>query len=65
MATGYEIVQTLNKKRLPNKFENLGLGMRWGVGQGHVGNLPMCCDRPTHGNLIRRLNHDVSDLEEP
>ena len=24
MATGYEIVQTLNKKRLPNKFENLG-----------------------------------------
>ena len=24
MATGYEIVQTLNKKRLPNKFKNLG-----------------------------------------
>src|SRR4029434_7511478 len=24
MATGYEIVQTLNKKRFPNKFENLG-----------------------------------------
>src|SRR4029434_492329 len=24
MASGYEIVQTLNKKRLPKQFENLG-----------------------------------------
>ena len=29
MATGYEIVQTLNKKRLPNKFENLGYNRRF------------------------------------